>query len=970
MSPATDGQVANETNSLRPGTYRGKAEGLDVEFRLEFDGDRRLAIASGDIASRDDFMASFVCTQPVLEPEARRVTGPVTFRGNPELFTGQMTLDVDERGLGTFQLAVDLEGGHRDIFAGPLEWQGGFLRRLSIEIDGIAGGEPPRGFQMSDGTTMTVQRAFADAGFDVSVRVDPFDARGPDRSEARGWTLAEIHAAMEETRSEAPIDRLHAHVLVCSFLSGRNNRGVLGVMYDFEEADLNRQPREGVAVFYDHPLLSDPRVSEEMRNREYVFTLVHEIGHALNLLHSFDKARPAALSWMNYPHLYPRGYQAGGGYDGTDEFWRAFEHHFDGDELRHLRHASPREIRAGGFSFGVYEEGASIPFGGTVEPRRTRIGANPLRATRELALEVEALKPGYQLGEPVFLKVTAVNRGANPVHVPTALDPSEGYLRITVRKPNGQVIRYKPPVRLCKQAPLLQLPAGEQMPSYDGLPLFLSGDGPLFVEPGLYQVRAELTGVDGSKVVASNVALVRVRSPDTPTEDLAHALWSSPDVMRAMYLRHPLVNLDAWRTFEEEVTKYKPPAKTANSLPSYFQYISALGWLTPFATVRSRSEQGVDLEKAAERFAKVEASGLPKSVERRKTEGVKATKAREKRTVVSLGGLMPTRSIESARTEVSPAGLFGGAGLAQQPPKDTVNPFERIVPTLRGLRRFADIVSWNIEHLHSERNWGKIPGIAELIRSFRCDFWGIQEVDETSLAKLVEALNSVGRIRYEFEVVGGKGQQSGAIFRRDTTGVRRLPTPDDLFDEKIDVKLTDGSEVERPVFHRAPLLCDVRVRQGSDKAFDFRCAVVHLKSTDSKLKDKGNSLRAKAAKALAKWIEHDRATGIERDYIIMGDMNAETARQGLEPFADSQDLALLSVGMQDKYGQAEALTRVASQRLLDHIVVTDGAVTSMPEEDEDEQLIIRIDNSIAQWTSDYSDHVPVAVRFVIGVDED
>ncbi len=42
----------------------------------------------------------------------------------------------------------------------------------------------------------------------------------------------------------------------------------------------------------------------------------------------------------------------------------------------------------------------------------------------------------------------------------------------------------------------------------------------------------------------------------------------------------------------------------------------------------------------------------------------------------------------------------------------------------------------------------------------------------------------------------------------------------------------------------------------------------------------------------------------------------------------------------------------------------------MPTENEAEQLIVRADSRIADWTQEFSDHVPVAVRFVIGADRD
>lgn len=129
-------------------------------------------------------------------------------------------------------------------------------------------------------------------------------------------------------------------------------------------------------------------------------------------------------------------------------------------------------------------------------------------------------------------------------------------------------------------------------------------------------------------------------------------------------------------------------------------------------------------------------------------------------------------------------------------------------------------------------------------------------------------------------------------------------------------------------------------------------------------------MRLAAARELARWIEFDSESGAERDYLVLGDMNAETAKQGLESFAAGQNLKLLSVGMQDKYGTAEALTRVASKRMLDHIVITGEAFTSMPPEDKEEQIIVRSDREISDWTKSLSDHVPVAVRFIISDDQD
>jgi hypothetical protein len=98
-------------------------------------------------------------------------------------------------------------------------------------------------------------------------------------------------------------------------------------------------------------------------------------------------------------------------------------------------------------------------------------------------------------------------------------------------------------------------------------------------------------------------------------------------------------------------------------------------------------------------------------------------------------------------------------------------------------------------------------------------------------------------------------------------------------------------------------------------------------------------------------------------------MNAETAQEGLGPFSTRNGLSLLSVGMRDRYG-GQALTRLGSGRFLDHVVVTGDAVSALPREDLAEQLVIRADIELATWTEEYSDHVPVAVRFVLGEDAD
>lgn len=964
---------------MRGGTYRGTSEDLQFEFHLETDAAGAPFALSADIFASDRFVASLMCSS--VQGSESTASGPATFRGNPRLFSGQVSLSADPRGLGSFEVTVDLEGGHRDPIVGRLEWQGSTFRKISIEVDGIAGQPYFDHYTSRSGAKVSLESAFAAAGLDAQVRIDSFTSGHPDNL-LRGYSLAEIHRAMQDRRDRqlAP-GRLHTHVFVCTYLSGRNNRGVLGVMYDFGDADVNQRAREGVAVFGQHPLFSDPRVPDDTRRREFVYTVIHEVGHALNLLHSFDKGRPAALSWMNYPQLYPLGAQAGAGHDGSAEFWRTFPEGFDKLELRHLRHATTREIGAGGFPFGIYEDGASSIYeGGVAEPRRTSLISNPLRQAAGVELIARPTKGEFLLGEPVFVQLT-VKSGPNVTAlIPDALDPSEGFTRFTIEKPTGQAVRYYPPLRMCMRAPQLILQPGAAEKQSHAIPLFLASDGPVFTEPGVYRVWAELSGINGAKVAFANPVTVRVAPPDRANATFAARVWEAPRLLAPLYLRHPLSDESAWGHLEEAALSAGINS-TANPTWSYLNYVAALGWLEQF-DIPGRRLAPINQTKAFARLGLLNSEALPPGAKKRAQDLLKKTD-----NVKPTPQLVVTNAQELFRAEVPPNGLFGQAGLDQPSASTKVSPFKIVVKTHEDSPNFADIVSWNIQHLHGTKKAGRINAIARYMLAFRCDFWALQEVGADGVRELVDAMNSGGDLVYDYSTAldeagnEANGQQSACIYRTDTVRVRQIQAAG-FFANQVQVTHTDGTKKKRDVFLRPPLLCDVRVKQSANKVFDFRCAIVHLKSTDPKLKDKGSGMRAAAAQELARWVAMERDNGSELDFLLMGDMNAEESAQGLAPFAKANDLKLLSVGMKEKYGTGDdgAITRFASKRLLDHIVVTDDSAEYMPSSDEGEQIIIRSDVAISGFTkklSDgpfaqykFSDHLPVAVRFVLSKDRD
>lgn len=953
---------------MRQGRYQADSGQISFDIRAENRGDS--VILSGDILAQGNFVAGFRGQTVQPQREAEVVEAPIDFIGHSRLDTGSIRIDVDDRGIGSFQLTVDLQGGLRDMIAGEIRWISSRFRSLAIEIDGLEGTEVRTEFVGRDGSTVSLASAYEAVGFEVDVRQDRFGWIALREQEARGWTPAEMHRAMEQIRTAPQPGTLQSHVFVCGFMAGRRNRGVLGIMYDWGDADENNRAREGVAIFHDHPLLSDPRFSVEARDREFTYTLIHEIGHALNMLHSFDKARPAALSFMNYPDYFPLGHEAPETHDGSAEFWSQFEHVFDDQELDHLRHGTRREIYPGGFEFGRYEEGLSLPFGGQVSPHRPAPGLNPLRAAHDLRLTLQPLKTTYELGEPVFTRIALANVGRHVRAVPTKLDPIEGFLQIEITEPDGRRFDYRPPMRLCAKSERTALMPGEELTGHPGAPLFISADGPTFTKPGRYILRAGLAGVDEFQIAESAPVALTVDHPTQALEKFAETVWETPGALRALYLRHPLADREAWHVLDDASKRAKLPGRRGNSTADHIDYVNALGWLTPFADLQGRRELDADIDRAQAFMQSVRTGDMPDTCTQRKNALELIVNEKDKSKVYAAETVQtPLVVVDPIDIQVPPAGLFGSAGLDLPGATDApIDPFVRVVDTFRGTRRFADLVTWNIQQLHSEDDTQRFRDVARLIRDMRCDFWALQEVDRGALRRVVFELNNMSSIHYAYDGVRGSGQQCGCIYRTDTTTVQRLAVRDELFEGKIEVELSNGSKRNKDIFLRAPHVTEVRIRNGS-RAFDFRCANVHLKSTDWDYKDKGNAHRLAAAERLAEWVTEDRAATSEIDYFIFGDMNGEWASQGLGPFLDHDALDLLSVGMKEKYGEENSLTRVASKRTLDHIVVTSDTSALAPSNDLGEQIIVRTDRRIPNFTRNYSDHIPVAARFIIADDD-
>jgi hypothetical protein len=497
--------------TAQDGLYRGGARDVEIELRVDCTG---LGVISGDVwrvsAEARHYVASFR-TAP-----GERVTWASTWA-----VFGQD--EHDRRSEGRLSLVADAAQSNTLIgrleFASPLEGLpvrravtfivdrvSGAFRRLGLEIE-IEDGVTAPGRHTIDGRETTIESAMQAAGIDVSTS----GLRDRIPRLGGGWQMAQLHTLMSDL-AQSPMDMRawHLHLLL---LSRSDRRGLLGVMFDSADA----LPRQGCAVFVDE-IRGIQGIDHE---RKLIQTTVHELGHALNLAHRFERVvgRADSTSFMNYDWRYRGG-------NRQDEFWNHFHFTFDPDELEFLRHAPMAPVIPGGAAFhsAIYwadGNGGYTPY----------VPEVPLAGWRLTITPANDL-PVLHFAEPVMLRTVLTNTSTRAVEVPKfLLDPKAGFIEISIRRVHagnsGDIAgaaSFAPVMQRCFQwdaADDMRLNPGESME--DDVNLTFGSGGFSFAEPGTYDVHALLVLFDNVEqrelVARSNTVRLRIAAPRSDDEE-------------------------------------------------------------------------------------------------------------------------------------------------------------------------------------------------------------------------------------------------------------------------------------------------------------------------------------------------------------------------------------------------------------------------------------------------------------------
>ena len=358
--------------------------------------------------------------------------------------------------------------------------------------------------------TITIESSYRDAG--IAVTVDPLHTVIDDSAPGfASWNVGELHDAMETSfgKFNAGWPAWNMWGIQAGIF---DSAGVGGIMFDAAAGfgGAGRGPdRQGFAVFRNHSwftnLVSNPTTQDEAwAMRHFLYTWVHEAGHAFNFLHAWDKARPDSLSWMNYDWKYDQR-------NGTDTFWGNFRFRFDDDELLHMRHGDRAAVIMGGDPWAS---------GGHLESPAGAMTVSGPGSDVELTLSA---KTHFDYMEPVFVEFRLRNTSDAPVLVDGRLDPRYGNTTVYVQKPNGNIVLHESVVCFYGLPEMIELgpaPRGESDGGdrYSQLVQLAYGvEGFAFDEPGQYLIRA-VYSTDGI-IQASNTLPLRVGFPVTREED-------------------------------------------------------------------------------------------------------------------------------------------------------------------------------------------------------------------------------------------------------------------------------------------------------------------------------------------------------------------------------------------------------------------------------------------------------------------
>jgi hypothetical protein len=347
---------------------------------------------------------------------------------------------------------------------------------------------------------LSLEDAYTRAGFRVTKSggdtIVPTTGAGADAQ----WSDQEMHDAMQLHWSRF---QNAAQWALWVFWARQHVSGTSlgGVMFD----DIGPNHRQGTAIFNESfiaaPPPGDPNPAAWVK-RMLFWTAAHEMGHAFNLAHSWQKSlgtpwipladEPEARSFMNYP------FRVSG---GQSTFFSNFAYRFSNPELLFMRHAPEQFVQMGNadwFDNHGFEQAETTP-----------------EADFALTVRMNRDKPQLAFMEPAIVELKLENVSGRPQIIEAGRMASMDAVTLIVKRKDRPAKQWKPFAHYCVEPGFQTLEPGASL--YESLFIAAGTSGWLIDEPGTYLVQAALHLND--RDVVSNPLYIRVTPPRSFDEE-------------------------------------------------------------------------------------------------------------------------------------------------------------------------------------------------------------------------------------------------------------------------------------------------------------------------------------------------------------------------------------------------------------------------------------------------------------------
>lgn len=507
------------------GSYIGSVGNFRLELRADVDRIRSQNTASFDfysLGSVVNHFGSFKLVSPSISYASTKVTIDGNFTGTTTVWANRVKIVIN-RNLIFQKAAPATVTFFRNTQQGSVYtclFNNTFFRTVQLETDSEVGATLFGSYNTADlpcplpNRVLTTVKAYEEAGVQmVMTGRNNIIVSAEAGSDAR-WTESEMHASM--VRHFSKYSNLPQWAVWLFAARKAVSSTLLGIMFDYLPG--LKQHRQGCAVFQDTIMNYHPSTADY--NRHLLYTYVHELGHAFNLLHSWDKARHDSLSWMNYDWRYDQR-------NGAGSFWNNFDFIFDDAELVHLRHGYRQNVIMGGNDWAV---GAGLEHGDA----SSIFSQEMIENNSGLKLELMPVKNTYALSEPVVIEIKLRCMDMNGKMVNTNLHPKHDQVRIGILKPNGKVCLYEALAHNCSMPDDTMLTT-ENNTAYASSYIGYGKEGFYFDQPGFYRIKGAYLNKDGS-IIQSEEVTIRVKSPVTQAEDQIADKYFTSDAGAIFYL--------------------------------------------------------------------------------------------------------------------------------------------------------------------------------------------------------------------------------------------------------------------------------------------------------------------------------------------------------------------------------------------------------------------------------------------------